>query len=299
MVKQRILGRTGLAVSEISLGTVEIGMDYGIGHVTRPDESDAAALLHRAVDAGVNFIDTARAYGASEAIIGRALADRRQEYVLVSKAQVGSRAAVLASVQESLSLLQTDFIDILMIHSAPLAALHDGEMQDVFSTLRGEGRIRFTGASVYGAEAAVAAIESGFFDCIQVAYNVLDRRMENIASLAQEHGVGLVARSVLLKGALTNRSGHLPEALTPLRESVSAMQAIAQACGVPLPELAYRYVLSTGCVQSALVGASTISELEQALAFAQVGELPASVMKQIQDSTALDEFYLNPGNWPS
>ena len=87
-MRYRRLGRTGFEVSEISLGTVEIGMPYGIaenGHVAAPDETAASRLLNHALDIGVNFIDTARAYGESEAIIGRALRNRRQEFFLTSK----------------------------------------------------------------------------------------------------------------------------------------------------------------------------------------------------------------------
>ena len=87
MLRRRRLGRTSLQVSEIALGTVELGLDYGIpsGDHVRPNEAAAARLLHRALDLGINLIDTARAYGDSEAIIGQALHDRRDEIILASK----------------------------------------------------------------------------------------------------------------------------------------------------------------------------------------------------------------------
>jgi aryl-alcohol dehydrogenase-like predicted oxidoreductase len=135
-MKFRRLGRTELMVSEISLGTVEIGLDYGIGpdgEARRPPESEAARLLHRALDLGVNFIDTAPAYGESEAIIGRALKGRRQDFVICSK--VLSHAdqphgalweKVTASVEASLRALDTEVIDIMMIHSASSGVLARG-----------------------------------------------------------------------------------------------------------------------------------------------------------------------------
>src|SRR5690242_16400292 len=132
----RVLGRTGLHVSEISLGTVEIGMDYGIDGARRPSEADACRLLHGALDLGINFIDTARAYGDSEAIIGRALHGRRNDVVLVSKVQVADRAAMFASVSESLRQLKTDYLDVLMLHSAPLAVVDDQDIRSVFSELQ-------------------------------------------------------------------------------------------------------------------------------------------------------------------
>src|SRR3954449_44296 len=123
-MRYRPLGRTGFKVSEISLGTVEIGMPYGIardGVPPPPDEAEASKLLHRALDLGVNMIDTARAYGESEAIIGRTLRDRRKEFVLVSKVSsyeelnldsAAVRERITSSVHQSLSLLQTDVIDV-------------------------------------------------------------------------------------------------------------------------------------------------------------------------------------------
>ena len=127
-MRYRQLGKTGFKISEISLGTVEIGMPYGIpenGNIPAPDETSTVRLLNDALDRGINFIDTARAYGESEAIIGRALHNRRQEYVLASKvlSRRGQkmqsdemRALTVASVEESFRLLQTDSIDLMMIH---------------------------------------------------------------------------------------------------------------------------------------------------------------------------------------
>ena len=129
-MRYKRLGRTGFEVSQISLGTVEIGMDYGITS-SRPVEAEAARLLHRALDLGINFIDTARVYGEAEAIIGRAIAERRKEFVLVSKVlpfdEEPLKSRVRDSVHESLRLLRTDFLDVLMIHSAPLAVIERGD----------------------------------------------------------------------------------------------------------------------------------------------------------------------------
>src|SRR5262249_35380627 len=89
-MRRRVLGRTSIPASEISLGTVELGMDYGIaaaGETLRPDEAEAARLLHHALDLGINLIDTAPAYGNSEEIIGRAISSRRSQFYLVSKVQ--------------------------------------------------------------------------------------------------------------------------------------------------------------------------------------------------------------------
>ncbi len=238
----RTLGRTGLLVSGISLGTVEIGLDYGIGpdgQARRPPESDAHRLLHRALDLGVNFIDTARAYGESEAIIGRSIRDRRHEYVLCSKVLAYAnesgqalRHKVTESVDTSLRELATDTIDIMMIHSAPTDVLQRGDLLAVLQDLKQAGKFRFIGASVYGEQAARHAIESGGFDCLQVAYSALDRRPEDcVWPQALQCDVGIVARSVLLKGVLTPRHRYLPEQLSILREAADQLGELAEQAG--------------------------------------------------------------------
>lgn len=262
-MNRRRLGRTGLMVSEISLGTVELGMDYGINPVggeARPDQEEAARLLGRALDFGVNYIDTARAYGESETAIGKAIAHRRGEFVLASKAIPAEPDKMRASVEQSLRELRTEVIDVMMLHSAPTGVLTQGEALGVLAEFRDKGLVRFIGASVYGEEAALAAIASGECDCLQIAYSAIDRRPEaRVLPAALEADVGIVVRSVLLKGALTHRFEQLPDDLASLKQAVRERMA---ACGgMSLPEFAYRYVLGHAGAHTALVGTRHVSEL--------------------------------------
>jgi aryl-alcohol dehydrogenase-like predicted oxidoreductase len=310
-MKYRRLGRTGFKVSEISLGTVEIGIPYGIaenGKVTVPDETAAALLLNDALDRGINFVDTARAYGESEAIIGRALRRRRREFVLASKvlSRHGQnldvhqmRELTVASVNESLRFLQTDCIDLMMIHCAATEILPNIHVFEVLTEIKNQGRIGTIGASVYGEAAAVAAIEHGGFDCLQIAYNILDRRPESkVFALAEQRDVGLVARSVLLKGALTSRHRHLPAALSELTTAIERMEMVAAREQMSLPELAYRYVLSHPLPQTALAGTGSVDELAELIEFATRGALSEDLIAEFRTIPMPDAYYLNPGNWP-
>jgi aryl-alcohol dehydrogenase-like predicted oxidoreductase len=307
-MRYRTLGRTGLRVSEISLGTVEIGLDYGIGpngQAHRPPESEAARLLLRALELGINFIDTARVYGESESIIGRVLRDRRKEFILCSKVlpytgepPESLREKVTASVETSLRALQTDVIDIMMIHSAPTGALSDGTMIEVLEKLKRQGKFLWIGASVYGEDASLMAIDLGTFDCLQVAHSAIDRRQEaRVWPEAERHGVGIVARSVLLKGVLSPRHEYLPEHLSPLKIAAGRLNTLAVEAGISLPELAYRYSLSHMLPQTALVGASSVDELEASVRFAQAGPLPSGLIAKIREVQPENETYLNPATW--
>jgi aryl-alcohol dehydrogenase-like predicted oxidoreductase len=210
----RQLGRTGLSLSEISLGTVELGLDYGVpvdGEHRRPPEEKAARLLNRALDLGVNFIDTARAYGSSEEVIGRALKDRRKEYILATKlapireegqSDQELRDQVKASIAESLRLLQTDVIDLLQLHHTPVDVVKSGRVLAAAREAQRSGSVRFIGASTYGEDAPLAVLAAGGgYDTLQVAYNLVDRTLEEkVLPLAQQQGVGIIVRSVLLRG---------------------------------------------------------------------------------------------------
>jgi aryl-alcohol dehydrogenase-like predicted oxidoreductase len=302
-MKKRQLGRTGLAVSEIALGTVELGLDYGIGAGRgglQPAEQEAARLLHFALDHGVNLIDTARAYGEAEGIIGRALRGRREEYVLASKVrpQPGQPHAVRASVEESLRQLATDRIDLLQMHCLDGEIEPDADTVGELVRLQEEGKIRFLGSSIYGTEAALAAIRLGVIDCLQVAYSALDRRVEGeVFNAARRHGTGVILRSVVLKGALTSRYRQLPDALAPLRECVDQLAAIAG--GVEqLPQFAYRYVLATTPPHAALVGTASTAELSAAIAAAEMPPLDEATLASIRKVTITDEQFLSPANWP-
>jgi aryl-alcohol dehydrogenase-like predicted oxidoreductase len=300
-MRRKRWGRTNLDVSELSLGTVELGLEYGIGNNRRPSEWEAGALLHYALDRGINLIDTARAYGDAERVIGKALKGQRQEYVLVSKVLPVPEEPmkVRSQVEESLVQLQTDHVDVMMVHCRANQTLPDDSTVDVLKTAQCEGKILYLGASVYGPDAAIAAIKCGCFDCIEVGYSVLDRRIEVEAlPLAIQNDVGVIARSVLLKGALSERYRLLPQALEPMKQSIAQLASIAGDV-VRLPELAYRYVCNRPAPQSALIGTARQEEIDECIRYVERGPLSPEEIEAIHQVQITEEQWLNPGNWPS
>ena len=306
----RRLGRTNLQVSEISLGTVELGMDYGIpvqGDHLQPSETEAARTLNCALDLGVNLIDTARAYGESEAIIGRALKSRRNEYILATK--IGSlswegytgrelREQVEASITESLQTLQTDTIDLLYIHNATPELVQRGEVVEIMQRAQEAGYARFIGTTTYGEAAPLGVLEDGRFDCVQLAYNLLDRQFEErVLPLAKAKDIGVVIRSVLLKGALTYRYAHLPDELRELRTAVEGINLLCRAPDRSLPGLAYGFVLAHPAVSTALVGTGRVHELREIVSFAGGDALQPELLHSIREIVVSPD-QLNPGTWP-
>ncbi|HEY3163643.1 MAG TPA: aldo/keto reductase [Candidatus Limnocylindrales bacterium] len=306
----RPLGRTGLEVSEISLGTVELGLAYGLrspDETGPPSAEQALRVLDRAIGLGVNLIDTARVYGASEELVGRAIRGRRERVIVATKVEPipadvtgPARAArIEGSVAASLRALGTDVIDILQIHSATVEEIERGETVAVLERLRDAGAVRVIGVSTYGGDAARAALTDGRYGCLQIAYNLLDREAEDgVLGQAATQGVGIIARSVLLRGALSSRQDRLPAGLGELRAAIAALQA-----GLPdpdaLPAIAYRYVLGDERVASALVGTSHVPELEAALRAADDGPLDEGLIERIRSITVADRAQLQPHTWPA
>jgi len=202
------------------------------------------------------------------------------------------------SVETSLRLLQTDWVDLLMLHSASVELLQNGEVIDLLKELQTQGLTRTIGASTYGVEAPKIAIAQGV-NALQVAYNILDQRMDEIFPIAESAGVGVVVRSVFLKGVLTPRADDLPDHLTPLKQQSDAVKQVAETITPPMNriEAALRFVLSQPNISSALVGVHTQAELEASLKVASQPILSEDVLTQFQNLRWDDPIMLNPSTW--
>lgn len=277
-MRYRELGKTGLRVSELGLGTVALGMDYGPripGEFERPPEQDAISLVQEAVDKGINFIDTARGYGAAEEVLGKALQGRRDSVIISTKCgQIPGaappmpelRRIVSTDVETSLRWLRTDRLDVLMVHNAPVEVIERGEMLSLLQDLRQAGKVRFIGVSTYGEAAPLAAIHTGGWDVLQIAYNLLDQEMaERVLPAARQANLGIVVRSVLYRGALTEFSKRLPEDMQSLKPKVDKLAFLEEPGRQTLVQAALRFVLSHAAVSVALIGMRTRAQLHEAL----------------------------------
>ncbi len=310
----RTLGRTNLVVSRLALGAVELGMDYGIhtqGGSDRPGEEAALRIVHAALDQGVNLIDTARAYGESEAVLGKALRGRRDRVVLATKAGArlddGSlpsgaalRRRLLDQLDMSLRHLQTDYVDLWQLHSVGQPELAQIEtFGEIFAEVKQKGLVRWVGGSFYGAELPLAALAHDLFDTIQVTYSVFDQRMAAaVFPQAQAQQTGVIVRSVLLKGALTERADHLPDHLEALRAQSRRFRALVAGMGLGLQpaQAALAFALAQPPIDTVLVGVVSEEELHADLAAANT-PLPPASLAQLAALRIDDDDLLNPATW--
>ncbi len=304
----RPLGNTGLCVSEVALGTVELGMDYGFRGsegFQRPERSDAVRLVRRAVDRGINLIDTAPAYGQAEEIVGEALAGMADRPYVATKITISERGApgerrqaLMQSIESSLRALRVETLDLVQIHNATPPVLADEDSLAALERAKDRGKIRFLGASIYGEEAALLALQRPSMMTVQAPFNLLDRQMEGrVFPAAAERGAGILVRSAFLRGVLTAQVRSLPPALDPLRQA--AVRAMETA-GIPperLAALALRFCISTPQVASVIIGVRSEEELEVNLAAVEEGPLDGAALDRLRGCALDGEPLLNPTNW--
>lgn len=312
MIK-RPLGRTGITVSEIAFGGVEIGIPYGIGIKGSADmlsEQEAIQLLHAAIDSGINFFDTARMYGNSERIMGKAFKNRRGEVVLSTKCRhlrdskgnlptgLKLKEIIETSLHESLEALQTDFVEVFMLHQADMGILENEEILTVFSKLKKEGLFSAAGVSTYTPEETKKAIEVGVWDMVQLPFNLMDQRQESFFAAAAEKGVGIVIRSVLLKGLLSDRGKGLHPALKEVENHIACYNELLEEGSLNnLSTLATRFALSFPEVSAILVGIDRMEYLNQSLEAANGIYLDPAKLARAKQLSYPDPGFLDLPNW--
>ncbi|WP_067038188.1 aldo/keto reductase [Allomuricauda sp. CP2A] len=311
-MKRRPLGNTGINVSEIAFGGVEIGMPYGIGVSSEADmlsRYESINLLHEAVDRGINFFDTARMYGASEEIMGQAFKTKRDQVVISTKccklrdksgdlpSSKKIKELIEKSLQESLLALQTNYVDVYMLHQADLGILENEDIAQTFSRLKRDGIIRATGASTYSLGETKKTIESGNWDVVQLPYNLMDQTQEINFSLAEKSEIGIMVRSVLFKGILSKKGRSLHSELREVEKHIGLYKELCDKLGCDLPTLAVKFALSSHQVSSVLVGIDRMEYLENSISAANGTYLEVEQLKRLKELQYPDIDFLDLVKW--
>jgi aryl-alcohol dehydrogenase-like predicted oxidoreductase len=310
VMQYRTLGRTGVQVSSLALGAMNFG------RIGRTTQEEATALVDAALEAGINLIDTADAYsgGESEEMVGKAVAGRRDDIVLATKATLpmgeernhrgGSRRWLVTALEDSLRRLGVDHVDLYQMHRWD-PRTSDEETLSALTDLQTAGKIRYFGSSTFPAHRIVqaqwAARELGLRRYVteQPSYSVLQRGVEShVLPVTEEYGLGVLVWSPLASGWLsgavrrgreitTNRSTFMPQrfdtalpANQARLDAVEKLAAVADEAGLTMIQLALGFVTAHPAVTSALIGPRTPEHLQSQLAAADT-VLPADVLDAI------------------
>ncbi|MCC6445877.1 MAG: aldo/keto reductase [Armatimonadetes bacterium] len=310
----RMLGKTGVRVSEIGFGAWAIGgginiNGFGIGYGAI-DDRESEAAIRRAVDLGVTFFDTADAYGAghSEEVLGQALGGRWEGLALATK--VGNqrrdplpsvknfaRDYILQACDNSLRRLKKGVIDVYQLHNPSPEVLRDDSVFETLNDLKRAGKIRFAGVSISSPQEGIELIQAGKADALQVHYNILMASPEDaLFPLAEREGIGIIVRVPLASGILTGKftretvfdpTDHRANWLKGemLEKAVAKTEALSALVGGPvrsLSELALRYCLASPAVSTLIPGAKNPRQVEANRAASDGYRLPPDLLEQIR-----------------
>jgi aryl-alcohol dehydrogenase-like predicted oxidoreductase len=323
----RILGRTGVRVSPLCLGTMNFG-----GATPEPE---SIRIIHQALDVGINFFDTANMYvrGESERVVGKALADGgREKVILATKVHFpqsddpndrgNSRRHIMQALEDSLRRLQTEWIDLYQIHRPVFDVPQDETLRALDNLVR-QGKVRYIGCSTFPAwmvmEALSISKRYGLARYVteQPPYNLLDRRIENeLVPLAQRYNLGLLPWSPLGMGILAGRyekPDDAPEGSRVARigawaaervtqQGIKAAQKVAEVAldrGLTSSQLALLWVKDQPAVTSPIIGPRTEAHLEDALAVLEMSlddETSLTLDEIVPPGTAIADFH-NTSGW--
>lgn len=313
-MKYRDLGRTGLVVSEIGFGGWAIGGSWG-----PQSESDSVQALHRALDLGVTLIDTAAGYGNghSERVIGKVLKERGAWGRVAVATKLPPAAGpwppspycraeerygeehLRRSLEQSLTNLGTDCVDVLQLHTWTRAWNRDPSPLRVLRELKKEGKLRFIGISTpeHDQNALVQPIREGWLDVVQVIFNIFEQEAAaELLPAAAEAGVGVIARMPFDEGALTGkyteetrfdesdfRSRYFmgDRLLRVVREVAKVKEDLA-GTGFSLPEAALKFVLANPAVSLTIPGMRNVRQAEANLAVAERPDLPPELLLKLR-----------------
>ena len=283
-LKKSTLGRTGLEVTRLGYGAMELrGQPRG----RSVSDEQAGDILNSVLDAGINFIDTSIDYGRSEELIGEYISHRRSEYYLASKcgcpvgglpsgAHVFTRDNIIAGVNQSLLRMRTDYLDLVQLHASPSKeTLENEEVVQTLLDLKNEGKVRLIGSSSTLPHLA-DLVAMGSFDSFQIPYSALDREHEEWIARVARGGIGTVIRGGVAKGEVSGSAGssHVwanfdKASLDDLREEGESRTAFL-----------LRFTLSHSDLHTTIVGTLDPDHLRDNVAVAQKGPLPGEVYEE-------------------
>lgn len=301
----------GVDISAVSLGTVQLGMNYGINNANgKPSQETAFKILDTAMNSGMNALDTAAGYGDSEIVIGQWLKQRTSGNMpfVMTKARAldhssfeALRESLYSQVLESKKRLGLSQLPLLMLHNCE-DYLNDKEnVKLLFDQLKAEGHIRFSGISAYSHHDYGELARSGF-DAVQIPINIFDWSQIENGGLKKLHDSGMMifVRSVYLQGLVFQDPNTLSEQMSFCKDTLVKFRMLCKKYELSPAALALSYALSLPGVTSLVLGSETVAQVEDNVQLlAQTVELSAAQMAEIRENFLnTDPHILNPGTWP-
>lgn len=293
MVQKMQLGHTGMEVTQLGFGAMELRRLAEEGG-RLSDEDQAGKVLNAVLDSGVNFVDTSWCYGRSEALIGRYISHRRDDYFLATKCghywrndpqRSGySREGIINCINESLTRLRTDYVDILQLHNPRPDEVRQLGSVAVLQELKAQGKIRSIGVST-ALPHVTEFLAMGVFETFQIPYSALEPDHDEILQQIAAQGAGVIIRGGVAKGSPVADSGN-SRSFARTRPKWDKAQLGALAPGMDPMELILRFTLSHPAAQTVIVGTQNLEHITANVEAAAKGPLEPGLVEEIRSRTA-------------
>jgi aryl-alcohol dehydrogenase-like predicted oxidoreductase len=295
MMEYRILGESDLKISRIGFGCMSLD----------PQDPNGENILHKALEGGINYFDTANMYhkGLNESMLGRAFHGKRNKLILATK--VGnqwrtdgsgwdwnpSKKYIISAIELSLERLQTDYIDLFQLHGGTIEDPID-DVIEAFELLKAAGKIRYYGISSIRPNVIREYVKRSSIVSVMMQYSLLDRRPEeDILTLLKENQVGVLARGSIAKGLLVSKPAEhfLNYSTEQVAKAATSVKSVSGSMFTPL-ETAIHFVLKNPAVSSAVIGIRTEAQLKEALAISQSDSLHEDQMEILRNILPANKY---------
>jgi len=280
------------------LGTVALGMPYGIGKTEMPKACEVGELFQLAKNAGICQLDTAPSYGLAEELVGAYAAPLGfQVWTKLSNIRIDEFALVNAndSIEKSIARLRKDKIACLQWHNWTSDLQSNPYFLKIWKHAKENPQVAKLGASTYGVKNAMAAVKSGLFNLVQIEWNLLNQSvLDAVGEEAKKRKVEIALRSIFLQGVLTDKGEDLTGPLSAFRQKA---KLLASEIGLTLNALALRSALDHPLQPKVLIGPDRLSQLQEICKDAQLPSISSEALSQIQELTVSDGTLVDPRFW--
>lgn len=287
-------------IKKTVLGTVQLGLDYGVNNSSgQPSESESQIILDGAHSKGIQWLDTAEAYGNSQSLIGRFHSNSKKRFKIITKSHglnKCSKEQVIDKVNQSLKELEIDSIDILLFHHFE-DFLYLSQEKNLLESLK-DTKINNLGVSVYDNDEIITAANHKLIDVIQSPFNLLDNKNQrgHAFSYAKEKEKEIHVRSIFLQGLFFMDINNLPPQLSPLKHHLTQLKKISEQFNVSIHQMALMYPFFHQSIDKVLFGVESSKQLEDNIEILSQ-DILAELFTFIDEVFVKEKHLLSPANW--
>ena len=303
----RIIEKNGYKISELTLGTVQLGIPYGINNISgMPDFEQSSKILQTAVDSGIVSFDTAKGYGKSEEVLGRYFSKNKCEKTLITKVEFENESkseikdSLFAKVKDSIEVMNLTKLPLLLLHSENYLNTYGTHLIDALKELKNEGLVKSVGISFSDKSKLFELTDPNVFDSVQIPANMFDNKEIRDGSIKKlsDMGVSTFVRSVYLQGLFFMDIASLPKNIQSASNALGKLHKLAEDNNMSMAALALSYMRGADGITSLVLGCETPEQLLESISLFDAPLLDSDTIDKIMEiSEEIEPIVIRPWEW--